>query len=72
MTDKAYAKTFGAGLRDRRKALGISQAELAAAIGVTGATISNWESGRTSLRAFDEKRLRRYFKWAKAAEQVAQ
>jgi transcriptional regulator with XRE-family HTH domain len=32
-------------LRDRRKTLGISQADLAEVCGVTQGTISHWESG---------------------------
>lgn len=40
----------GAHLRTRRRALGLSQAELAARLGVQQRTISEWETGTVSIQ----------------------
>jgi transcriptional regulator with XRE-family HTH domain len=41
------AVQFGQTIRDVRKTVGLSQAELAEKLGVTSAAVSQWESGRT-------------------------
>lgn len=40
----------GIDIKARRTALGISQAELAAAIGVARNTVSRWENGKIQVR----------------------
>lgn len=42
--------SFGERLRERRKALGLSQKELAEALGVSLAAVSNYENGLNSMR----------------------
>ncbi len=39
---------FGAAMREARERLGLTQAQVAERLGVTGATISNWENGRSA------------------------
>ncbi len=46
-------------LRQRRVAAGLSQADLAAKLGLTKAAISQWECGRTSPSPAQAKALRR-------------
>jgi transcriptional regulator with XRE-family HTH domain len=41
-----YRKHIGANIRAARKALGLSQAELAAKVGVEPPTVSRWETGK--------------------------
>lgn len=43
-------KTWYERLRDRRQELGLSQADIMRAVGVSNATASDWESGKTSPR----------------------
>lgn len=43
-------QTWGRNLRSIRQATGISQSELARRLGVTAATVSQWESGRRAPR----------------------
>jgi SOS-response transcriptional repressor LexA len=43
--------SLGAKIRERRKALGLTQAELAAKIGATDQSISDWEKERTKVIA---------------------
>ena len=42
--------SFGQRLRERRKELGISQSELAKALGVSVSAVSNYESGQNAMR----------------------
>ena len=42
--------SFGQRLRERRKELGISQGELAKALGVSVSAVSNYESGQNAMR----------------------
>jgi len=42
--------SFGQRLRERRKELGISQGELAKALGVSLSAISNYENGQNAMR----------------------
>lgn len=42
--------SFGQRLRERRKELGISQGELARALGVSVSAVSNYESGQNAMR----------------------
>ena len=48
---------IGTRIRIRRAVLRLSQPELADALGVSVATISNWETGKTSPRADDLHRI---------------
>lgn len=45
--DAVYRPTFGDALRKARRAAGMTQDELGYVLGVTGATISHWETGDT-------------------------
>ena len=47
---EATAMSFGQRLRERRKELGISQGELAKALGVSLSAISNYENGQNAMR----------------------
>jgi len=40
--------TLGERVRDRRKAAGLNQAELAALVGVSQAAVSDWEKGKAT------------------------
>lgn len=42
------AKQLGAALKEARDRLGLTQAEVGEKVGVTGATISNWETGKST------------------------
>ena len=42
--------SFGQRLRDRRKELGISQGELAKALGISVSAVSNYETGLNAMR----------------------
>ena len=44
-----YDEIVGEVLKDSREKLGLSQAEAGREIGVTGATMSNWENARSRL-----------------------
>lgn len=58
--DAQTYERMGAGLRARREARGLSQSEVAAAVGVTQPTYSQWERG-TAIASADAARLARYF-----------
>ena len=51
----------GAALRQLRILLGLSQQEVALALGVTQGALSQWELGRTELRISDVQRLAQIF-----------
>lgn len=46
MADTMTKTTFGTLLRQLREAAGMKQEDLASRVGVTGATISNWENDK--------------------------
>jgi transcriptional regulator with XRE-family HTH domain len=48
MSNRTYARDVGAVLRQRRKALGLTQSEVAELAGTTQRTVSEVESGRAS------------------------
>jgi ribosome-binding protein aMBF1 (putative translation factor) len=56
-----YNREVGEWIRKERKARGISQAELAAAIGVSQNSISFWERGVAAISAMAHDQLRHFF-----------
>src|SRR6266511_1093127 len=44
-------KDYGAQMRAARERLGLTQAQVASKVGVTGTTISNWENGKSAPEA---------------------
>jgi transcriptional regulator with XRE-family HTH domain len=48
---------FGERLREQRNTAGMNQAEVGSVVGVTAATISNWERGQTVPRHEDGETL---------------
>lgn len=65
MTQSAYAKGIGEWLLSNREALGLSQADLAAAVGASRAAIATWEAGTSLMSAYSHAKLRAYFKQQK-------
>jgi transcriptional regulator with XRE-family HTH domain len=45
--DEQYRLELGRRIRKQRRAIGLTQVKLAAALGVTQVTISQWETGAT-------------------------
>lgn len=43
--DRATAQRWGEAIRDRRRLLGMTQEDVAAAVGTKQATVSRWERG---------------------------
>ncbi len=62
------SKWFHTRIREAREAAGISQAELAEKLGVSGATISNWENRASEPR---EEQRERALIWVERAEGAA-
>ena len=62
MTTEIWKEATGRKIREQREELGIKQEELAAAVGVSDATISNWEMGKTMLGALSERRINAFFR----------
>lgn len=44
-------------LKELKKSLGLTQAELGRLVGVTGFTVHNWETGKTRIDALTLRRL---------------
>jgi transcriptional regulator with XRE-family HTH domain len=61
MTRDAYMQDVGEWIFRQRTALGMKQAALAQAIGVSEASISKWEAGIGTLSSYSHARLRSYF-----------
>ena len=61
MSRDEYNRTLGAWVRFQRQLLGVSQLALAAAIGVSPATIRAWELGRGTMLAYSRAVLVTYF-----------
>lgn len=55
-------KTWYERLRDRRQELGLTQADIMRAVGVSNATASDWESGKTSPRGENLIKLCKYLR----------
>lgn len=66
MTREIYAQEIGDWIRDGRKELGLSQAELGEALLVSDSAISAWERGERMLDAYNKDRLKAFFKARKA------
>jgi putative transcriptional regulator len=47
--DESYQHSEGSPLKELRQKLGLTQQNFATALGVTTATISNWENGKRSI-----------------------
>jgi transcriptional regulator with XRE-family HTH domain len=65
-----YLRDFGKSLQHKRVDYGMTQAEVAAAIGCSPVSVSNWELGRTEPGAFAVKQLEAFWK-RKAKEEAA-
>lgn len=57
-----FRKTLADWLLRNRLALGLSQLEVADAIGASDASLSKWERGLHDISAYFERRLRSYFR----------
>lgn len=62
MTQQVYTAEFGKWIRAQRDELELKQQDVAAALGVSDATLSNWERGIATISGYNERRLRSYFK----------
>ena len=58
----AFMQRVGEWIREERKALGITQGEVAKAIGVSDSTVSSWECGEAMMSAAAHVWLQNYFK----------
>jgi DNA-binding XRE family transcriptional regulator len=67
MTQSAYTLKIAEWIAEQRNELSISQAELAIAIGVSQASIVNWERGASTLSAYSYAKLKAYFKQQRSA-----
>ena len=61
----------GGSLRRQRRALGLSQAEVAAAIHVAASSVGNWEAGRGAISLYDHTLLMHFFRGEIAKLQLA-
>jgi transcriptional regulator with XRE-family HTH domain len=66
-----YIATIAADIKRQRLALGFSQGDLAAAIGVSPSAVAGWEKGAGVLSAYSHALLKGYFKKQWAARQAA-
>jgi transcriptional regulator with XRE-family HTH domain len=60
--EAAYLAQVGTWLRQQRAAAKLTQGELAKAVGLSDAAISNWESGKAEMGVVAHARLRAFFK----------
>lgn len=68
MSDDLIYKAFGEAVATRRKRLGLTQAALAARIGVSRASIANIESGRQNVLLHHVYRLTSALEFSKLSE----
>lgn len=66
MTAMAYLETIAEWLRREREELGLEQADVARAIGVSDSAISSWERGRTAMSVVSHAKLRAFFRQKRA------
>jgi len=71
MTRNAYSQGVAEWIREQRKTLGISQEELAEAVGVSQSSITNWEAARGMISSHSHALLKAYFKQQRKDKQVA-
>jgi predicted transcriptional regulator len=62
MSRGEYSQLLSGWMRRQRAALGVSQADLAWAVGVAQATISSWELGMALPDVYTHKLIKNYFK----------
>ena len=62
MSPAEYNQVVAASIRRQRLSLGLSQAALAQAVGVSEASISRWECSGEGIRAYTYDRLKAYFR----------
>ena len=62
MSQDQYAIAVGVWIKEQRAELGVTQPELAEAMGVSQASISGWENGTTSLSSWSHTKLRNFFR----------
>lgn len=55
--ESTYKRNLGKAIIEMRDAAGLSQAELASAVGKTPAALSRWETGKANPRAYDLYRI---------------
>ncbi len=67
MTERVFAERIGEWIKASREKAGMSQKELAVAIGVSDAAISGWENRRSKISAYHDRKLRRLFARLEAA-----
>jgi transcriptional regulator with XRE-family HTH domain len=61
VSESAWRETVGKAIRRQRLAFGMTQGDLAHAIGASGASISCWESGNSTLSAYWHAKLKTFF-----------
>jgi DNA-binding transcriptional regulator YiaG len=62
VTEENYAVALGERIRKERVLLGLSQGELAEAMGVALGTMGNWERGDVSISKYNHGRLSAFFR----------
>ena len=62
MSRAEYLQAIAADLKRQRQALGLSQDDVALGVGVAGASVSGWESGKRMPSAYSRDRLKAFFK----------
>jgi transcriptional regulator with XRE-family HTH domain len=62
VTQSAYQTEIAEWLREQRTQTGVSLEEVAAGIGVSVSSVSNWENGKSMLSSYRHAALRAYFK----------
>jgi transcriptional regulator with XRE-family HTH domain len=62
MSDTAYMKRVGDWMVAQRAMLGVTREEVASAIGVSSASIWNWENGKRTINSYSHAKLKAYFK----------
>lgn|GEM_PF-2364265 len=71
MSKRAYMVSAGDELRRSRRDLGLTQAQVAEAIGVSASSINSWENGTGGvMSAYSHDLLHRFFKEAQAQRQL--
>lgn len=72
MTERGYQQGFGDWMREQRDGLGLKQSDVAEQLGVSPRSVHNWESGKASMTAYTERRIRTLFKQAHEQHNAAQ
>jgi transcriptional regulator with XRE-family HTH domain len=62
MTEQIFAESLGARILRLREERGLTQLQVAAAVGVRRATLSGWERGTRKISAFHLSKIEQFFK----------